>query len=262
MLDQITPIILTYNEEANIRRTLQSVRWAKKVLVVDSYSTDSTLEICAKHSNVQIVQRKFDDFANQCNFALEQDIKTEWVLSMDADYIISDGLCSEILSINPSPNTKAFQISFEYLIDGKKLRASLYPPRVALYRIKTAHYHQDGHAHKVMIEGENIEQSLSSPIERLNAKILHDDRKPYSRWLSSQSNYATQEANKLNNLSWKELSPQDISRKLGIAPILVIPYTLFVRGLILDGWLGLKYTYQRFIAEHMLQIARFKKLFN
>ncbi len=260
MLDQITPIILTFNEEANIQRTLSSLAWAKEVLVIDSFSSDATLEICRKSSNVSVIQRKFDDFASQCNFALEQNISTDWVLSMDADYVISETLIKEIFNQKPDTKTKAYQISFDYLIDGKKLRASLYPPRVALYRKSSAYYLQDGHAHKVKIDGEFIENNTEDSIKRLKAKIQHDDRKPYTRWLNSQSKYAAQEVIKLNNSPWAELSIQDKMRKLGLAPLLVIPYTLFVRGLIFDGWIGLKYTSQRFIAEFMLQTARLKKL--
>lgn len=262
MLDQITPIILTFNEEANIRRTLFSVAWAKEVLIIDSYSSDSTLDICAEKPNVRVIQRKFDSFASQCNFALEQSISTEWVLSMDADYVISENLIKEISKQKPDTEIKAYQISFDYLIDGKKLHASLYPPRVALYKKSSACYLQDGHAHKVRINGKSKEDSLDGSIQSLNERIQHDDRKPYARWLSSQSKYAAQEVIKLNDSPWVELSTQDKMRKLGVAPLLVIPYTLFARGLILDGWLGLKYTWQRFVAEHLLQTARLKKLFS
>ena len=51
MLDLITPAILTYNEEPNLHRTLQALSWAKQVIVIDSFSTDKTLEICSQYSN-------------------------------------------------------------------------------------------------------------------------------------------------------------------------------------------------------------------
>jgi len=89
MLKQITPIILTFNEAPNIKRTLAALSWAERVLVIDSFSTDDTLEICASFDNVSVLQNHFENFAQQCNFALQQDIHTEWVLSMDADYIVT-----------------------------------------------------------------------------------------------------------------------------------------------------------------------------
>ena len=57
MLDQITPLILTYNEAPNISRTLDSLRWASEVVVVDSFSTDETATIAASHPNVRVIQR-------------------------------------------------------------------------------------------------------------------------------------------------------------------------------------------------------------
>ncbi|NNC98625.1 MAG: glycosyltransferase family 2 protein [Gammaproteobacteria bacterium] len=249
MHGSITPIILTYNEEANIRRTLSALAWAEDVLVVDSFSQDATLPLCKSFANVRIVQRKFDSFAGQCNFALTQDIQTEWVLSMDADYVLSCGLVTELARLSPPVGTNGYRIAFDYMVDGVKLRGSLYPPRIALYRKHFARYRQDGHAHRVLVDGK---------IGNLDARIQHDDRKTYQRWLGSQKNYAVQEATKLKEIPWARLSIPDKIRKLGIAPLLIIPYTMLFRGLILDGTPGWKYCGQRFIAELYLQIARLK----
>ena len=72
MLENITPLILTYNEALNIERTLQHLTWAKKIIVVDSYSTDGTLEILYSIPQVEVFQRMFDYFADQCNYGLEK----------------------------------------------------------------------------------------------------------------------------------------------------------------------------------------------
>lgn len=247
MLDQITPVILTYNEDPNIARTLAALAWAKEVLIIDSGSTDKTLTICSGFNNTRVVNRAFDNFANQCNFALEQDIKTEWILSMDADYVVTAELVAEIEQLNPPPAINGYQISFQYLISGKPLRGSLYPPRTALYRKNVAQYRQDGHAHKVSIDGE---------VSALNSVIQHDDRKPFKRWLKSQWNYAKQEARKLTQSQWGSLSTPDKLRKIGVAPVIIVPYTIFAKGLILNGIPGLLYTCQRLIAEVYLQVAR------
>jgi Glycosyltransferases involved in cell wall biogenesis len=249
MLDDITPIVLTYNEQANIQRTLSALRWAKRVLIIDSFSSDETLQLCESFENVHVVQNEFINFAQQCNFALSQDINTEWVLSMDADYVVTPELQNEFSKLVPTDNTNGYKISFEYLINGQALRGSLYPARTCLYRQKCAHYKQDGHAHRVNISGKVLP---------LNAKLQHDDRKPYSRWLSSQKKYAQQEIQKLTASSWHDLSWPDRLRRLGIAPFVVLPYTLFIKGLILNGSTGFEYSRQRFIAELELQKARFK----
>lgn len=249
MLKAITPIVLTFNEEANIQRTLKALTWANEVLVVDSFSNDATLFICQQFKNVRLIQREFDTSAHQCNFALSQDIKTEWVLSMDADYVLSPELIVELEGLQAPPTLHGYRINFDYLIGGKKLRRSLYPPRTALYRRKYARYLQDGHTQRVIIQGE---------VGKLSAKIQHDDRKPYARWLNSQKSYAKQEAIKLRESPWSTLSLQNKLRKLGIAPLAILPYTLFFKALILDGSPGLQYTRQRFVAEICLQSARLK----
>ena len=88
MLEQITPLILTYNEAPNIGRTLENLSWARDVVVVDSFSDDETLEIAASFPNVRVVQRVFDSHRNQWEFGLrETEIQTPWVLALDADYV-------------------------------------------------------------------------------------------------------------------------------------------------------------------------------
>lgn len=249
MLEQITPVILTYNEAPNIRRTLDAVRWAAEVLVIDSFSDDNTQEICASYANVRFIQRAFDSAAEQCNFALTQNIKTEWVLSMDADYVVSDELRNELHNLTPSSITNGYQIHFEYLLSGKRLWGSLYPPRTSLYRKQFAHYEQDGHTQRVRVKGD---------VGELRAKMFHDDRKPYDRWLTSQKRYAKLEARKLANTSWSKLNLQNKLRASGLAPIVIVPYTLLGKKLILSGPAGLEYCRQRFVAEMTLQKARYK----
>ena len=87
-LDQVTALILTFNEEANISRTLAGLRWARRIVVIDSFSTDATLELLAQCPQVEVVQRAFDSFAEQCNFGLQL-IRTPWCLSLDADHRIT-----------------------------------------------------------------------------------------------------------------------------------------------------------------------------
>src|SRR6266700_2999353 len=102
MLDQITPLILTYNEAFNIGRTLDGLRWASDIVVVDSFSDDETLEIIANFPQARVFQRKFDTFAGQCNFGLkETGISTEWVLNLDADYVLTADVIEELSSLKP-----------------------------------------------------------------------------------------------------------------------------------------------------------------
>jgi glycosyltransferase involved in cell wall biosynthesis len=245
MLDEITPLILTYNEAPNIGRTLQQLTWAKQIVVIDSYSTDETLEILDCYSQVKIFQRKFDTFAQQCNYGLTK-IETEWVLSLDADYILSRELIQEMKKLTIDPNINSHIVKFKYCVYGKPLRGTLYPPRKVLYRTKQAIYREDGHAHHVEITGESAD---------LKSYIFHDDRKPLSRWLWAQDRYMILEAQKLLKTPSNQLSWGDRLRKTKIlAPWVILFYCLLVKGCLFDGWEGWYYTLQRVLAEVWLAI--------
>ena len=97
----ITPLLITFNEIANIERTLARLGWAKRIVVIDSGSTDGTLDVLAKDPRIDVVHRPFDSFGEQCNFGLSH-IRTGWVLSMDADYELSDALVAELGRLQPT----------------------------------------------------------------------------------------------------------------------------------------------------------------
>ena len=201
---EITPLILTYNEAANIQRTIEKLSWAKEIVIIDSGSTDGTLDIArSAHPNVRIVTRSFDSFAGQCNFGLEQ-ITTEWVLSIDADYELSPELATEIQRLDPDNEISGYETQFDYRMFGRPLRASVYPPRIVLFRRDRAAYYDDGHTQRLRIEGRT---------GRLSGRIYHDDRKPISRWLQSQDNYSKIEAQHLLAQPMDQLSVQDRLRR-------------------------------------------------
>src|SRR5436190_20853013 len=126
MLEQITPLILTYNEAPNIGRTLERLRWARDIVVVDSFSDDNTLEIISQFSNVRVFQRVFDSFAGQWEFGLkETGIATEWVLALDADFILTDAVVEELESQLPAGNMAGYKIFLKYCVHGKPLCSSL-----------------------------------------------------------------------------------------------------------------------------------------
>ena len=246
-LAAITPVVITFNEAPNIERTLERLSWAKRVVMVDSGSTDATLEIAKRFANVEVVYRKFDNFAGQVNFALDSTgIDTEWVLSLDADYVLSAAFVSEVAALEPGANDAGYACAFTYCIDGAPLRGSLYPPVTVLYRRARARYRQDGHAHRVVIDG---------GVTQLRSKVMHDDRKPLGRWLSSQASYAAQEATKILSMPSSELGWTDRVRLVpGLAPVAAAVYAGVVRGCVLDGKAGLAYIGQRAIAESILML--------
>ena len=247
MLDQITALILTYNEAPNIGRTLAELSWVTDVVVLDSFSDDETLEIVSSFPQVRVYQREFDSHANQWNFGLKQtDIKSEWVLALDADYVLTKDSLTELKTLRPSPHIKGYRAKFIYCINGKRLTSGVYPPVTVLYRRGNAHYFQDGHTHTLSLDGR---------IETLRSTILHDDRKPLSRWLQAQSQYTKLEADKLLSSDPTSLGWTDLVRRLRIvAPPAMFLYCLILRGGALDGWAGFYYAFQRGLAELMLSL--------
>lgn len=242
---QITPLILTLNEAPNIGRTVGRLTWATEVVVVDSLSDDATRSILEGIPNVTVVEREFDQHANQWNFGIAQ-CRSEWVLGLDADHLLSDQLIAELSGLNPQQGVSAYFARFDYCVFGRPIRGSLYPPRAVLFRRDRCRFEQDGHTQELRVDGE---------IRRLEGKILHDDRKPLRRWLADQAKYADLEAIHLLGKSPAELSfPDRLRRKVILAPPLVFLYSLLGKGVILDGWPGWYYTVQRTVAELLLSL--------
>ena len=247
MLDRITPVILTYNEAPNIERTLGALGWARRIVVVDSFSDDSTVELLRAYPAVHVFQRKFDQHARQWNHAIgETGIDSEWILSLDADYVLTPAFVEELRNLQPPEDIAAYENGFEYCIFGRPLSGSVYPPVTTLFRRGAAEYEQDGHTQRLKVRGN---------VATLSSRIRHDDRKPIGRWLAAQNRYMELEAEKLVSANGSTLPLQDKVRKLVVvAPFLVFFYTLLARRTILDGRAGLFYTLQRTVAEMILSL--------
>lgn len=247
MLDQITPLILTYNEAPNIGRTLERLTWARDIVVVDSFSTDDTVEIASSFPQVRVVQRAFDSHRNQWEFGLrETGIQTPWVLALDADYVVTSEALAELRTLQPNVAAAAYRARFVYCVHGKKLHSGIYPPVTVLYRREAAAYVQDGHTQRVVVDGQ---------VEELREALLHDDRKSLRHWLNSQARYAELEGAKLLTTSREDLNLKDRLRLcFVIAPLAALCYCLIVRGGIFDGWRGFYYAFQRSLAELMLSL--------
>src|SRR5262249_13932486 len=243
LIEAITPLIITFDEVPNIARTLDKLAWARRIVVVDSGSTDGTLDVLARYPQVALFTRTFDNFADQCNFGLAQ-VKTEWALSLDADYEMSDSLVEELSSLRETEGVAGYRASFVYRVYGRPLRGTLYPPRIVLYRVKNARYGNVGHGHRVTVSGD---------VRALKGVIYHDERKPLSRWFSSQHSYARLEADYLLEADSGVLSTSDRLRRMAWpAPFAVFLYVLMVKGCLLDGGAGWFYAMQRLQAECMI----------
>jgi glycosyltransferase involved in cell wall biosynthesis len=246
-LDQITVLILTYNEAPNIGRTLDALSRFPEVVILDSRSTDDTIGIVNRYPNARVTFRAFDTHAEQWNHGLTScGIERPWVLALDADYRVPSTLVDEMSLLHPETAVSGYRFAFRYCIFGRPLSATLYPPVVALYRRERAHYVQVGHTQRVIVGG---------GVEQLTGRIDHDDRKPLDRWIASQQKYAKLEAAYLMSTSRTNLRRVDRIRLLAWpAPMLVFLHTLMMKRCILDGLPGWLYVLQRTLAETMIAI--------
>lgn len=245
MLDAITPLILTYDEAPNIGRTLEKLRWARRIVVIDSGSTDGTIEIIRNYPQAEIVHHAFRDFENQWNYGLTL-VESPWVLSLDADYELSDALIEELRGLKPPEDVAGFAARFVYRIHGKPLRGSLYPPRTVLFRQDKANYRMDGHTQRLVPRGQVLP---------LGGVIYHDDRKPLTRWIAAQQRYTRDEAAYLVSRRGEKLGLADRLRLMGWpAPVAAFLYMLVIKRCLFDGRAGWYYALQRVVAEALLAL--------
>ena len=106
----LSVVVITFNEEANIGRCLAALAdVADEVLVVDSYSTDRTVEICREHG-ARVVQHAFGGYVEQKNYATAQ-AKFDHVLQLDADEVLTDELCDSIRSVKQDWQHAAYSLA-------------------------------------------------------------------------------------------------------------------------------------------------------
>jgi glycosyltransferase involved in cell wall biosynthesis len=123
----ITAVIITKNEENNIKRCLESLKWVDEIVLVDSMSGDMTISI-AKNFKARIFLKRWQGYASQKNYAISR-AKGEWILSIDADEEVTEGLRKEILEkIRSGADKNGYMIPFKTVYYGKWLKyGGLYP---------------------------------------------------------------------------------------------------------------------------------------
>ena len=106
-MEKLTAIIPTFNEEHNIVDAINSIDFADEILIVDSFSTDKTLEL-AKPISTKIIQREYENSASQKNWAIPK-AKHEWILLLDADERVTPELKEEVINtLKSNPSESGF----------------------------------------------------------------------------------------------------------------------------------------------------------
>jgi glycosyltransferase involved in cell wall biosynthesis len=258
----ISVLILTYNEEVNLPSCLESVRWSDDIVVLDSFSTDRTVEI-ARQYGARVIQRAFDNERNQRTASLQVGFKYPWVYNPDADEVTPPELRDEMLKMvaDSSRLEVAYRVRFKVMFLGRWVRhASLYPTWVVrLFCPEKLRFERDI----------NLRYIIDGPQGTLRKHFEHYTfRKGIPAWIQKHNTYSTAEAReglKVLNSRKPDLAGlcsrdalrrraamKDLSFRLPFRSTLMLLYLLFIRGGVLDGPAGWKYCRMRAYYEFMI----------
>jgi glycosyltransferase involved in cell wall biosynthesis len=186
----ISVLLPTYNCASSVQNTLESVKWADEILVVDSHSIDSTLEICREYG-ARIIQREYINSAKQKNWALPQ-CRHDWVLQIDTDEVLEAGAREEISQAvaDASPDVHAFRMPRKNHVLGCWMRhGGIYPDfQTRLLRRDECRWaEREVHAH-VQVAGQ---------VRTLRHTILHYGMPELSKQLRNLDRYTRYEADEM-----------------------------------------------------------------
>lgn len=173
----LTVIIPTFNEENYLEDCLLSVAFANQIIVIDSFSTDTTVQIAQKY-NCELLQRKFDNFSNQKNEAIKA-AKGEWILFLDADERITEKLKSELLSVLQNPQHDAYKLRFPHFY----MNRFLYHTENKVVRlVRNNAIRFEGEVHEKLIH--------SGSVGVLEPFVLHYTYKGLFHYIQKKDSYA------------------------------------------------------------------------
>ncbi len=261
---KVSALILTFNEEINIARCLDALSWCDDIVIVDSGSTDRTLEI-ARQYGARIVQRPFDNFAAQRNFGLDQgEMKHEWVLHLDADEVATPAFRAAIEALEPVEGIDGYYVPSKTMLFGQWLKhAGMYPTSQArLGHRERMRFVQVGHGQREDLPPERMGQ-IEEPYLHFN--FSHGMRP----WLEKHLRYADDEAALIadyrangsvvseggDGASARRATKARAARiPLALRPVARFVYIYFVRQGFRDGSAGFTYAFMMAVYEGMTAI--------
>ena len=233
----LTVLVLTFNEEENIKFLFENIHnFAKEIVILDSFSTDKTVEI-SKKFGARVIQRNFDNFSNQRKFSLEQIVySTEWIFVLDADETLTEELKLEISQIIHDTPFDAFEIKRRFYWQGKWIKRGYYP--TWLLRL--------GRIGKITCDSRSVNEHLicrTGNVGKLNEDFIDYNRKGVGYWLHKHNIYSDFESKELEKgiIENYSLFKSQYERKRWIRqniwnrlPIIVRPFLYFVYRYILS----------------------------
>ena len=189
--EKISGLIITFNEEKNIQKILADFSICDEIIVVDSFSSDKTVEIARQNPKVKIVQQKFEDFTKQRNLALDQ-AKNDWVLFLDGDERITPELQTEIITeLNKSDKKDAYYFYRKFYVGAKPIRFSgtQNDKNFRLFRKSKCRYVADKKVHETL----EVEGSIGV----FKNKLLHYSFENFEQFKSKMLYYGLLKGNEL-----------------------------------------------------------------
>jgi glycosyltransferase involved in cell wall biosynthesis len=248
---QFSVLILTYNEQKNIAKCLESVAFSDDVVVVDSFSTDQTTNIIGAFENVKILQNKFTDFASQRNFGLDShEFLNEIVIHLDADEILTPEFIKELSQVDFN-KFDVVDCPSRIIFDGKWLKYSTgYPVYQSRIAKKHVRFYEHGHGQK--ISNDYVKTRMSTPYDHYN--FSHG----LPVWFIKHVKYARKEA---RNFKSQTLVSGPLDRRwiYSAVPMIARPFARFVYQYIFkqgfrDGKEGFRYCLMILVYELMIYI--------
>ncbi|HKF47792.1 MAG TPA: glycosyltransferase [Terracidiphilus sp.] len=244
-LHEITPVILTFNEEENIARTLRSLSWAPRVVIVDSGSSDATKPIAQSFKNVDWHVRAFDRHALQWEFAIKKTgISSRYVLALDADMQTSSEFVREAQETFLPGGADGGVLSFQHWVLGGPMSSTLCPPQLRLFPTNSVCVRQAAHTQDFSLP------STSAPPYRFRSRVIHDDRKPLERFVRNQLAYSQLEFDRISGQAHHSL--KDRLRRAALMPLLVPAAAYVLAGGPLAHSRSLCYALERLTYETLL----------
>jgi glycosyltransferase involved in cell wall biosynthesis len=270
---KVSVLLLTFNEAINLPRCLDALTWCDDIAIVDSGSTDETINI-ARARNVRVLNNPFQDFAAQRNFGLAKaGFRHPWVLHLDADEVVTPTFVERLLALQPSDGIDAFYIPSKLIMLDQSLpHAGIYPSyQVRLGRLGRLRFHQVGHGQREDMPRNRV-GTFDEPY--LHYSFSHG----LKSWLKRHLEYAEAEANVLVNarrdksIRIRELLSSDkVTRRrsvkllaflmpLSMRPLVRFIYVYIIRRGFLDGRAGFLYAFMLATYEAMIAILAYEKL--
>ena len=221
----LSAVLITKNEERNVERCLSSLMFCDEIIVVDSFSTDKTIEIAKKYTE-KVYQHSWEGYAAQKNFAISLS-KNNWILSIDADEEVPAELQKELIELfQKEPDNSAYLIGRRTIHSGKWIKhGGWYPNRLVRLFDKRQGTWQGGAVHEFW--------STKGPVSQMHNDLLHYSFLNISDQVERNNRYST--------LGAQVLHDQDAEFsvfKLVTKPIFKFIETYFLKRGFFDGYLG------------------------